>query len=115
MISKILNILRTPYPTYLCTAVMIALCLIPSQPFVQVGITETIPIILHFTEFFVLGALTLLFYKNPKKALAYCLFIAILTEFIQSFTPDRIPDLFDISINLVGSFAGIASASIIDF
>lgn len=69
----------------------------------------------HFLEFFVLGVLTFLLFKEMgipyRKLLFYsilfCLFYAVSDEFHQLFVPDRTARLFDVCIDSAGSITGI--------
>lgn len=107
------RILKSGYTIYVYTAFLIILSFIPGQTLAQAGISGSLPILLHFIEFMILGSLIIINFLNPWKALVYCLFVAIVTESIQYFVPGRFFDSFDISINLIGSLAGMSAGSLL--
>lgn len=110
------SILKSSYSTYIYTAFLIILSLIPGQTLTQAGIYGLLlPIVIHFIEFIILGSLTIINFSNPWKTLLYCLTIAIVTEIIQYFVPGRLFDSFDISINLIGSLVGMSAGSLLNF
>lgn len=71
--------------------------------------------IAHFTEFFVLGILTLnvvrVSFKVRKKTIImsflFCVLYAVLDEFHQTFVAERAPRVADILIDAAGSFVAI--------
>ena len=108
------SILKSGYPTYFYTALLIFLSLLPGQTLTQAGIGGSLwPIVLHFLEFMILGSLTIINFSDPRKTLVYCLAVAVITEIIQYFVPGRFFDSFDISINLIGSLAGMSAGSLL--
>ena len=113
MYKQILKILSSGYPTVLYTILLLSLCLIPGSALVESGIVDTWTIILHFSEFLVLGFIVIFYFRKTDKTIIYCLTIAIVTELIQYFVPGRFFDIFDIEINLLGSITGIALGSLI--
>lgn len=68
----------------------------------------------HFAGFAILGLLLWLGSAGSAwKRVAPCVALAITTELLQHFSPDRSPDLGDVWIDLAGSTAGVAAALVL--
>jgi len=78
---------------------------IPKVPS-QVEVVPYIREVTHFSEFFILGFLTLKSFGKNYKYFGFGLFYGILTEILQIFIPGRFFDFYDIALNLSGFLLG---------
>ena len=72
--------------------------------------------LLHFVEYFILGALLVRAFSNSSDKVNFKLILllsvliasiyGLLDEFHQSFVPGRSPDIFDLFSDIIGSLLG---------